>query len=129
MKRIGILLVGLVLLVGGVSMITRFYQFSQKADKVTALIVEVESERDIHDDIRYTAYVDYSYQGKDYKHLKLNSYEHGMDEGKQVTLLINPEYPEEPETEHASYGIGGMMSLVGIGAVIYSIFLMRKQQA
>ena len=84
-----------------------------------AVISEIEKTTEyINDDweYRYTVYVDYTVDGKDYTHIEYGEYDSSMDEGDTLTIQYDEANPENLKTPNE-----GIIPWILIGAGIVSI--------
>lgn len=125
-------MVGIGLLIGGICSGIYFANFKSEAVKITGEITEIREAYDSDDGIEYQAYVSYSYDGKDYENVPLNSYSSSMYEGKEIELLCDPEHPGRVMV--GSLGIilpavlGGMGIIFTLVGIIPLIVMMRKKK-
>ena len=88
------LAVGIGLLAGSFAMFKSTSDFKKIADEVSARIIRIEEYYDSDNDLRQRVYVTYSYNGTVYDDVPINFYSSSMFEGKEITLLCDPEHPK-----------------------------------
>ena len=92
----------------------------------TGTIAEIREEYSGSEDIDHCVYVDYEVGGKKYEHAQFGSYSSSMKVGDSVTVLFNPENPEEIQAEGFEiipYVVGG----AGIVAILAGGFLLFRK--
>lgn len=83
--------IGLVMIVAGICIRVNTGNFAEDAMEITGTISSIERYRDIDGDIHHYVYVNFTYNGKEYRNVELSEYSSSMYEGKKITLLFNPE--------------------------------------
>lgn len=83
-------LVGLILIGGGFIF---FLDMQGTYQKTEATIVEIVHHHTVDGETDSDVFVDYSVGGKDYTHVRLNSYDISMKEGKTITIEYNVDRP------------------------------------
>lgn len=111
--------VGMIFVVTGIIWIVSSIRLKQDAVEITAVISEIESYRNTDGERSCRVYVTYTYEGKIFENVRLSEYSSNMYEGKEITLFLNPEKPENVSTGSAVGGIvfiamGAIFVLVGI---------------
>ncbi len=105
--------VGLIMLLIGIWLGIRTFQFGQTAEEVTAMITRVERHRDSDGDVHHDVYVDYYFQGQAYEDVRLSEYSSGMHEGKEILLLCDPENPWDARSKSMRYMLPLIMGMMG----------------
>ncbi len=113
--------VGVILVIVSICVGMSGMKFDETAVKITGTIVNVESYRDMDGDRHHVAYVDYEYQGKKYRNIKLGTYTNGMYEGKEIDLKIDPENPGRVRTLHGNKIVTIILGIIGSVFVLASI--------
>lgn len=128
-------LIGIGLLCGGIAWLANGIEFKQTAIEVTAEVVHIESYRDSDGDRSYRPYVTYSVNGETYTDIPLHQYSGDMYVGQEVTLLCNPDHPEQTMITWAVYlgagilmGIGAIFALIGILPIVLTVTKNLKQK-
>ena len=111
--------VGFIFFIVGIILLVSSIRFQEEAVEVSAEITQIESYRDIDGDISHRVYVTYSYGGKTYENVNLQEYSSGMYEGKEITLLVQPDDLYNVSTGLINILIGGIF--VGIGFIFLLI--------
>lgn len=129
----GIAGVGMFLL--GTYLLTQGVRTKQNADPVSALITEIDSHRNADGDTQHTVYICYTYNGKTYDNVRLNSWTSGMKKGKTITVYCTPEYPGSPDIPSVDFFMSALLlfmaiifSLVGFGNIISQSKRNKRQQ-
>lgn len=119
------LLIGLGLLAGAVFWTYYASMFKKQAVEIPAEIAAIEAYRNSDGDISHQVYVNYEYDGKQYKMVALNSYSSSMYEGKEITLYCDPEHPGKIQEKSLFYMgpiilmiMGIIFTAVGAGLII-----------
>lgn len=127
--------VGAILLIVCFGIMTAGKKFDAVAVTVTGTISAIESHRDSDGDRHYSAYVDYTYQGREYSGIRLNSYSSGMYEGKEIAIKIDPAEPGVAKAANTYLiasailaGLGVIFFLVGIIPVLIEIKKQKKKK-
>ena len=117
--------IGSIFVIAGIIWLVSGLQFRKSAVEVTAVISEIDSYRDSDGDINHNVYVNYSYDGNTYNNMRLSEYSSSMYEGKEISLLVDPENPRKIGTVLGKIiggvmfaGIGSIFALVGICPII-----------
>lgn len=92
-------LVGVALLVGGAFAWIYSRKFQETAVEVTAVITDIDSYRDSDGDRHHNVYVEYGFNGRQYRDVRLNFYNSGMYEGKEIAILCDPDNPGHIEAK------------------------------
>ena len=119
------LFIGLGLLAGAVFWTYSASMFKKQAVEIPAEIAAIEAYRNSDGDISHQVYVNYEYDGKQYKMVALNSYSSSMYEGKEITLYCDPEHPGKIQEKSLFYMgpiilmiMGIIFTAVGAGMII-----------
>ncbi len=107
-------LIGIGMLIGGIIFLMNGIRFRENAVEITATIVEIDSYRDRDGDRHHQVYVNYSFNGETYSHIRLGEYSSSMYEGKEITMLCNPDAPNQVKTTSGIYLAGGILILMGV---------------
>lgn len=108
------LLVGIGMIVGSIFLFKDFSEFKETAEEVSARILKIESYYDSDDDLHHRVYVTYTYEGVVYDGITLNFYSSDMFQGKEITLLCNPDFPTDVRGASALDPIGMILLFMGI---------------
>lgn len=68
-------------------------KFNKTAKEVTAVITDISYSRDSDGERHGNAFVSFEFDGKEYNDVRLNYFSSSMNEGDEITLLVNPEKP------------------------------------
>lgn len=112
-------LVGIGLLIGGISWMKSGLDFKQNAVEVTAEISDIESYRDSDGDTHHNVFINYEFDGETYTDMPLNEYNSNMYIGKEITILCRPDQPGRAMTSTGIYLGGGI--LLGMGIIFASV--------
>ena len=93
--------VGIGLLIGSIAFFKSNSEFKEIADEVTAKIIRIEEYYDSDDDLHHRVYVTYSYNGTVYDNVAIGFYNSNMFEGKEITLLCDPDNPKRIQSSSA----------------------------
>lgn len=128
-------IVGVILIIACICMTVSGIKFEKKSEEITGTIAYIEKYYDSDHDRHFRVYVNYEYQGQEYKHVHLNSYSSSMYEGKEITLKVDPENPGRVKTPHSDLfaciilGIMGVVfSLIGIIPTVSGIRKAAKKK-
>lgn len=131
--------IGLLFFIIGINLIIDAIEFKEIAVSVPAVITDIneivtrDSDGDRH--ISHDVYVRYTYEGVIYND-ELNEYSSSMKVGKEIPVLIDPNYPSEAQYEKMVItgpliftGIGGLFFCIGLGFIISLIkeFLLKSK--
>lgn len=105
------LAVGIGLLAGSFAMFKNASDFKKIAEEVPAKIIRIEDYYDSDDELHHRVYVTYSYNGTVYDDVPINFYSSNMFEGKEITLLCDPEHPKRLR-EASVVDLAGLMLLI-----------------
>lgn len=111
--------VGMIFVVAGIIWMVSSNRFKQDAVEIRAVISEIDSYRDADGERHHRVYVTYAYGGETFESVRLSEYSSSMYEGKEITLFLNPEKPQNVSTGSTVGGIvfitmGAIFVLVGI---------------
>lgn len=117
---------GILSLIMGVSKLVASGVSKATNDTVVAEITTISQQKNPKGEISYFVFVDYEYEGEEYKEVSLGVYTASMHEGKQIDILVNPKEPTDikivaQDTIDAVGGIfmGIIFALVGIVPLIF----------
>lgn len=104
------------MLVAGILIFSSGQRFRDRAQEVTAVISEIDSYREYsRRKSRHDVFVTYTYGGRLYENVELNYYSSDMYEGKEITILCDPDAPGNIQAA------GGMalfyFTFVGMGCI------------
>lgn len=124
-------IVGIGLFVRGVFDLISGVRFEETAKETTATITTITSDMTPGGDAEYNAYVDYQVEGKWYRDVCLHYYTSSMREGETITLLYDPENPENIRTREGDilscvFLLGGGTGFSCVGIIPLIIKLKRK---
>lgn len=127
-------LTGIGLLIGGIFLLKGAVEFREKGEEVTARIIRIEDYYDSDNDLNHNVYVTYTYNGKVYDNVRIHFYNSGMFEGKEITLLCDPENPQYTVSTSIFNSAGFMLIFMGIifsavGVIPFTITMMKKYKA
>lgn len=117
-------LIGIAFFIGGIYFLLDGIIFQQNAEEITAKIVDIDVEGDI-DNKTYYVYLDYSFNGKNYNNVCMREYDSTMYIGKEITILCNPEQPDDIKTSFGSYFPGIGMMIMGAVFVYFTYPTLR----
>lgn len=106
---------GLIFLISGIIWMISGTKFKKTAVEITARIADIDTYEDSDGDTGHRVYVDYSFNGTDYEHVQIHSYNSSMYVGKTVSLLCDPKNPVNVRSS-SSYIIGSVI-FIFLGAV------------
>ena len=86
--------VGVLLLAGAIALGIFFAADNNSRVPVQATITEIFGHYDGDGDRSYDVYADFTLNGKEYEHIKLNYWDSGMEEGDVVTVYVDADDPE-----------------------------------
>lgn len=124
--------VGLLILIVGTILFIKGYERTKQWEKIGATITKIEKYYDSDDEsYKHTTYVSYKYKGQNYSDIRLGSYDSTMYEGKEITIIINPENPKMVSSRYGMMIAGGIVYLFGfaffiVGALVYGFSKTRK---
>ncbi len=124
--------VGAGLLTGGFILLFNNINYKNAYDKISAEITDIEISRRSDGDLRHDVYIKYTYKEKTYNNVRINFYNSNMYEGKEISILCDP---ENPGKIHSAEGtdiaviifivIGIIFTLV---AIILTISIIKKKR-
>lgn len=125
------LAVGLCLLAAGAVFLRHEMSIAEDSAVVKAVISDIRVTSGVDGDREYTAYVDYTYDGKRYKSVKLSEYSSLMYEGDRIELYADRDRPDRVSVKSMIYFVP--ILLFGLGAVfavlgMIPIVIRRKQK-
>ena len=128
-------LVGYGMLIGGFVVMVKGHQFQQTAVEVPGTISKVLTRQDSDGDVHHTVLVSYSYHGQSFDNVSLGFYSSGMYEGKDITLLVDPQNPGHMSTKSRDtftyvmlLAMGAGFAAVGTIPLIISLAGARKRK-
>ncbi len=68
--------------------------YIENAELISCTVADIESEIDGNGSVSYRVYVDYTYKGREYKHIELNQYSDSMNRGKEIEVYVDKDDPE-----------------------------------
>jgi len=108
------LLVGIITLIGSFFVIKSNNDFKKIAEEITGKIVQIESYHNSEGEDKHNVYVSYSYNGTLYDSVELNYYSSSMYEGKEISLLCDPNNPRRIKINSPIDIGGGILLFMGI---------------
>lgn len=116
---------GFVFIIVGIFWAVSTDSFMKNAVEVSAVISEIESYRGSDGDTSHRVYVDYFYDGQEYRDVRLNEYSSGMYEGKEIQLMLDPNNPRKLMSNIGLYigpivfiGMGVVFAVAGVFSLI-----------
>lgn len=106
------LIFGIVFLAVGIGVLYSGIRFRKNAVETRAVITDIQTYRS-GDDTHHSVWVEYEYEGKVYKDIRLNEYNSGMYTGKEITILVDPKNPQKASTKYGLLFVGGVFALMG----------------
>lgn len=106
---------GLIFLISGIIWMISGVKFKETAVEISAEIVDINTYEDSDGDTSHRVYVNYSFNGTDYEHVQIHSYNSSMYVGKTISLLCDPKNPVNLQSS-SSYIIGSVI-FIFLGAV------------
>ena len=91
---------------------------SRGYQKTTAVIQHMELVSADAESDSYNVYVKYTVNGMTYMNVKLDYYQSGFTEGKEITILYNPNDPNDIHGDSKLFGI--LLIIAGGISIIYS---------
>ena len=117
---------GILALVLGVSQLISSGASKASRDQVTATITTISEQKNAKGEIYHFVYVDYEYDGVEYKDTSLGVYVSTMHEGKEIEILVSPKDPTDIKLPNqdsvdalASIFMGVIFAMVGIIPMIF----------
>lgn len=114
------LVIGIGLLAGDVFITQKYSAFKSNAEEITGEIASIERYYGSDREEKHHVYVNYTYDGVEYKDVSINSYSSTMYEGKKIKLLCDKDNPHHIMTSSGSLlavsilgGMGIVFTLVG----------------
>lgn len=125
--------IGLIQIIISVCILNSNRNYEKDSVEITGTISSIEGYKDIDDELYHEVYVDFSYNGKEYKNVPLSEYDNTMYEGKKIQLLFNPEADRIVRTKSmmnlstlVTGLIGAIFLVMGIAGMISTAILTRK---
>ena len=103
--------VGLIIFISSFKMESKLKSFKPFFATITR--IECEGRRD---DKFYYTYVDYKYNGIEYKDKNLGYYSPSFHEGDEIEILINPDNPDEITYKSSVT----LLRIIGIGFILFT---------
>lgn len=119
------LIAGIGMIVGGVYIQNENNKFMKNAKKTTATITRIDVSYDSDGDSDHDVYVEYAVKGERYTG-RLNEYNSGMYEGKDITIYYNPENPRDFRGTSSSISSYIIMGIGAVFTIISSVFIVKK---
>ena len=117
---------GIFSLIMGVSKLASNGASKANTEQITAEITTISEQKNSKGELSHFVFVDYKYDGVEYKDVSLGVYTATMQEGKLIDILVNPKEPTDikitsQDTIDAVAGIfmGVIFALVGIVPLIF----------
>ena len=128
------LAVGIGLLAGSFAMFKSTSDFKKIAEEVPAKIIRIEDYYDSDDELHHRVYVTYSYNGTVYDDVPINFYSSSMFEGKEITLLCDPEHPKRLREASVVDFAGLILLIMGlafslVGGIPIALSIKKSVQA
>ncbi len=111
--------VGILMLVGGLLLLISDIQFKERAVEIPGVITDIMSYRDSDGDKHHSVSVTYQYGGKVYEDVEIGSYSSSMYEGKEITLLCDPDRPGKVQV--SSMYLTGALILMCMGVIFAAV--------
>lgn len=112
--------IGVIFFVSGILWMVNILQFRSRAVEVYGQIERIETSWDSDGESSREVYITYTYNGKTYNNVRINTYTSSMYEGKKITLFCDPYNSGRVELKSTLYlapvlfiVIGAIFSLVG----------------
>ena len=119
--RLLMFVVGILLIAAGTYFIIE-QALPDDGRQTTAVIVGFDEKKDTTTDIsRIYTLVDYDIGQKHYENVALGQYEKSWKTGDRITILYDPDHPDDIQTKTMTYG-GFILVLMGMPFVVVSIF-------
>lgn len=107
-------LVGGGMLVGGWIFLQHTLRFHKTAVEITATIRSIERYTDSDGDVHHRVYIDYDFNGVHYGDARLGEYNSSMYEGKQLSLLVDPNDPLNVQGKSSGYVVAIILLVMGV---------------
>ena len=121
-----ITLIYLIVCMAGILLLYVGHNQRKDSVKVSATISQVTKGRDADGDKDYDAYVNYKYEGKEYKDVHLSYYSMSMKEGKEIKIHINPDNPTKVYASSYLFLFGWFCIIMGaIGLYAMNLDVIR----
>lgn len=121
--------VGLIFLIVGSCMLVSGAVNKSRGEEITAVVTAIDRYRDSDGDTGHKVYVDYEYDGVEYTDMPLNYYSSSMRRGKEISIAIDPDEPENILSTGVNFMLGGIFGGIGlIFAVVGGAFLLRTHK-
>lgn len=107
-------LAGILMLIMGYVFLIRTMRFQKNAVEVTVVISAIERYTDSDGNTNHRVFVDYDFDGVHYHDVQLSEYNSSMREGKQLTMLVDPEDPLNVQGKMSRYIAVIVLMIMGI---------------
>lgn len=119
--------VGLVVTIVGIFVGKSAYSFRKTAVEVEASITNIQRYYDRSTDkYHHNVFVDYEFEGENYKDVPLGFYSSNMRIGKKITILCNPDDPYEIDSKGGGLLASVIMIPLGILFMIIGVLVRVK---
>lgn len=125
--------VGLVQIIISVCLLISNKNYEKDSIEITGTISSIESYKDQNDELYHEVYVDFTYNGKEYRNVQLSEYSSNMYEGKTIQLLFNPEADKIVRTKSMIHFstlvtslIGTIFLVIALAGIISTAILTKK---
>lgn len=119
------LIAGIGMIVGGIYIQNENNKFMKTAKETTATITRIDVSYDFNEDSNHDVYVEYAVKGKRYTG-RLNEYNSGMYEGKNITIYYNPDNPKDFRGTSSNLLSYIIMGIGAVFTIISSMFIVKK---
>lgn len=129
-KLLGLIfgIIGLIFMAASAAVFIRTSAFVNAAAEVKGKVSRIDSSIDFDGSTDYTAYVTYTYEGQEYKNIRLKEYTGSLYEGKTIELYLDKEDLENPRIKSMVYllaiifaGIGAIFLIIGAVMLIVGV--------
>lgn len=127
--------IGVIFFVSGILWMVNILQFRSRAVEVYGQIERIETSWDSDGESSREVYITYTYNGKTYNNVRINTYTSSMYEGKEITLFCDPYNSGRVELKSTLYlapvlfiVIGAIFSLVGGGLSMVKLIKAGKKR-
>lgn len=118
--------VGLIFFIIGCSFFVIGAVNQNKGEEITAVVTAIERYRESDGDIGHHVFVDYEYDGVEYKEMPLNYYSSSMRQGKKISINIDPDEPSHILASGFNMIFGGIFGGSGLVFVIIGGIVLIK---
>ena len=126
-KRVFVCIIGIIFALAGVLLLINNFNINKTAVDVTATISRIDKKEQteiengsVKKKVEHDVYIDYAYEGQEFKDVALNYYHVGMNEGDALTVKIDTNNPS------VCYGDTSMIFpciAIVIGVVVFLVGL------